>query len=146
MSDIAPFIAVLESAQKKESKITEDVQQAAEGIDIDALKAAYEKVAEQGEFESVDAAEKDVLNKAFEFAAKAVMLLKTSPGLLEKKDLYIYFKVSKGEAMEKPGMMDFQKKQLFGAWEKVKDYNPSKANQLYIAHVNNLIAKYGTRE
>jgi hypothetical protein len=108
MSDIAPFIAVLESAQKKESKITEDVQQAAEGIDIDALKAAYEKVAEQGEFESVDAAEKDVLNKAFEFAAKAVMLLKTSPGLLEKKDLYIYFKVSKGEAMEKPGMMDFQ--------------------------------------
>jgi hypothetical protein len=108
MSDIAPFIAVLESAQKKESKITEDVQQAAEGIDIDALKAAYEKVAEQGEFESVDAAEKDVLNKAFEFAAKAVMLLKTSPGLLEKKDLYIYFKVSKGEVMEKPGMMDFQ--------------------------------------
>jgi hypothetical protein len=109
MSDIAPFIAVLESAQKKESKITEDVQQAAEGIDIDALKAAYEKVAEQGEFESVDdAAEKEVLNKAFEFAAKAVMLLKTSPGLLEKKDLYIYFKVSKGEAMEKPGMMDFQ--------------------------------------
>ncbi|KAJ6012048.1 hypothetical protein N7499_012983 [Penicillium canescens] len=146
MSDIAPFIAVLESAQKKESKITEDVQQAAEGIDIDALKAAYEKVAEQGEFESVDAAEKDVLNKAFEFAAKAVMLLKTSPGLLEKKDLYIYFKVSKGEVMEKPGMMDFQKKQLYGAWEKVKDYNPSKANQLYIAHVNNLIAKYGTRE
>jgi hypothetical protein len=41
---------------------------------------------------------------------------------------------------------NLQKKQLFGAWEKVKDYNPSKANQLYIAHVNTLIAKYGTRE
>jgi hypothetical protein len=36
------------------------------------------------------------------------MLLKTAPGLLEKKDLYIYFKVSKGEAMEKPGMFDIQ--------------------------------------
>jgi acyl-CoA-binding protein len=41
---------------------------------------------------------------------------------------------------------NLQKKQLFGAWEKVKDYNPSKANQLYIAHVNTLIAKYGTSE
>ncbi|KAJ5753646.1 uncharacterized protein N7511_007799 [Penicillium nucicola] len=146
MSEIAPFIAVLESAQKKESNTTPEVQQAAEGIDIEAFKAAYEKVAEQGEFESVEGADKDVLNKAFEFAAKAVMLLKTSPGLLEKKDLYIYYKVSKAEVMEKPGMFDIQKKQLFGAWEKVKDYNPSKANQLYIAHVNTLIAKYGTRE
>ena len=36
------------------------------------------------------------------------MMLKTSPGLLEKKDLYIYFKVGKGDVMEKPGMFDIQ--------------------------------------
>lgn len=106
--DIAPFIAVLEAAQKKE-KYTPEVQAAAEGIDIDVLKAAHEKVSEQGKFEKLDdAAEAEALQKGFEFAAKAVMLLQKQPGLLEKKDLYIYFKVSKGEAMEKPGMFDIQ--------------------------------------
>lgn len=39
-----------------------------------------------------------------------------------------------------------QKKQLYGAWEKVKDYSPAKAHQLYIGHVNTFIAKYGTRD
>lgn len=39
-----------------------------------------------------------------------------------------------------------QKKQLYGAWEKVKDYSPAKAHQLYIGHVNTLISKYGTRD
>ncbi|KAK4908911.1 hypothetical protein LTR66_017527 [Elasticomyces elasticus] len=72
------------------------------------------------------------------------MMLQKPPGLLEKKDLYIYFKVSKGEVMEKPGMFDIQKKQLFGAWESVKDYSVAKANQRYIEHVNTLITKYGT--
>lgn len=108
MADIAPFIAVLEAAQKKE-KFTPEVQAAAEGIDIEVLKAAYEKVFEQGEFEKLDdATEAATLSKTFEFAAKAVHMLKKAPGLLEKKDLYIYFKVSKGEAMEKPGMFDIQ--------------------------------------
>ncbi|KGO76985.1 FERM/acyl-CoA-binding protein, 3-helical bundle [Penicillium italicum] len=146
MSDITPFITVLEAAQKKE-KFTPEVQEAATGIDIAAFKEVFEKVAEQGEFEKLDdATEAEALRKAFEFAAKAVMMLKTSPGLLEKKDLYIYFKVGKGEVMEKPGMFDIQKKQLYGAWEKVKDYSPAKAHQLYISHVNTLIAKYGTRD
>jgi diazepam-binding inhibitor (GABA receptor modulating acyl-CoA-binding protein) len=108
MSDITPFITALEAAQKKE-KFTSEVQEAAAGIDIEALKAVYEKVSEQGEFEKLDdAAEAETLRKAFEFAAKAVMMLKTSPGLLEKKDLYIYFKVGKGDVMEKPGMFDIQ--------------------------------------
>ncbi|CDM27511.1 hypothetical protein DTO013E5_2759 [Penicillium roqueforti] len=146
MSDITPFITALEAAQKKE-KFTPEVQEAAAGIDIAALKEVYEKVADQGEFEKLDdAAEAETLRKAFEFAAKAVMMLKTSPGLLEKKDLYIYFKVGKGDVMEKPGMFDIQKKQLYGAWEKVKDYSPAKAHQLYISHVNTLISKYGTRD
>lgn len=39
-----------------------------------------------------------------------------------------------------------QKKQLYGAWEKVKDYSPAKAHQLYISHVNNFISKYGVRD
>jgi diazepam-binding inhibitor (GABA receptor modulating acyl-CoA-binding protein) len=108
MADIAPFIAVLEAAQKKE-KYTPEVQAAAEGIDIEVLKAAYEKVFEQGEFEKLgDATEAETLSKGFEFAAKAVHMLQKAPGLLEKKDLYIYFKVSKGEVMEKPGMFDIQ--------------------------------------
>ncbi|EKV09681.1 Acyl CoA binding protein family [Penicillium digitatum] len=146
MSDITPFLTVLETAQKKE-KFTPEVQDAATGIDIAALKEIIEKVAEQGEFEKLDdAAEAETLRKAFEFAAKAVMMLKTAPGLLEKKDLYIYFKVGKGEVMEKPGMFDIQKKQLYGAWEKVKDYSPSKAHQLYIGYVSTFIAKYGTRD
>lgn len=108
MSDITPFITVLEAAQKKE-KFTPEVQAAAEGINVEVLKAAFAKVAEQGEFEKLDdAAEAEALSKGFEFAAKAVMMLQKQPGLLEKKDLYIYFKVSKGEAMEKPGMFDIQ--------------------------------------
>ena len=108
MSDITPFITVLEAAQKKE-KFTPEVQAAAEGIDIEVLKAAFAKVADQGEFEKLDdAAEAAALQKGFEFAAKAVMMLQKQPGLLEKKDLYIYFKVSKGEVMEKPGMFDIQ--------------------------------------
>jgi len=108
MADITPFITVLEAAQKKE-KFTAEVQAAAEGIDIAVLKAAFEKVSEQGEFEKLDdAAEAEALSKGFEFAAKAVMMLQKPPGLLEKKDLYIYFKVSKGEVMEKPGMFDLQ--------------------------------------
>ncbi|KAK9853954.1 hypothetical protein MYU51_004555 [Penicillium brevicompactum] len=144
MADITPFITVLEAAQKKE-KFTEEVQTAAEGIDVEVLKAAFAKVSEQGEFEKLDdAAEAETLQKAFEFAAKAVMMLQKPPGLLEKKDLYIYFKVSKGEAMEQPGRFELQKKQLFGAWESVKDYSVAKANQRYIEHVNNLIVKYGT--
>jgi hypothetical protein len=32
-----------------------------------------------------DATEAETLRKAFEFAAKAVMMLKSSPGLMEKK-------------------------------------------------------------
>ncbi|CAG8120814.1 unnamed protein product [Penicillium salamii] len=144
MSDITPFITVLEAAQKKE-KFTPEVQAAAEGINVEVLKAAFAKVAEQGEFEKLDdAAEAETLYKGFEFAAKAVMMLQKQPGLLEKKDLYIYFKVSKGEAMEQPGLFDLQKKQLFGAWEKVKDYSVAKANQRYIEHVTSLIVKYGT--
>lgn len=108
MSDITPFITVLEAAQKKE-KFTPEVQEAAAGIDTAALKDIFEKVAEQGEFEKLDdATEAETLRKAFEFAAKAVMMLKTSPGLMEKKDLYIYFKVGKGDVMEKPGMFDIQ--------------------------------------
>jgi hypothetical protein len=108
MADIAPFIAVLEAAQKKE-KFTPEVQKAAEGIDIEALKTAYEQVYEQGEFEKLDdAALASTLAQGFEFAAKAVHMLKKAPGLLEKKDLYIFFKVSKGETMEKPGMFDIQ--------------------------------------
>ncbi|KXG54168.1 Acyl-CoA-binding protein, ACBP [Penicillium griseofulvum] len=146
MSDITPFITVLEAAQKKE-KFTPEVQEAAAGIDVAALKDIFAKVAEQGEFEKLDdATEAETLRKAFEFAAKAVMMLKTSPGLLEKKDLYIYFKVGKGDVMEKPGMFDIQKKQLYGAWEKVKDYSPAKAHQLYIDCVNTFITKYGTRD
>ncbi|KAJ5171309.1 Acyl-CoA-binding protein ACBP [Penicillium coprophilum] len=142
MADITPFITVLESAQKKE-KFTPEVQEAAAGIDIAALKDIFAKVAEQGEFEKLDdATEAETLRKAFEFAAKAVMMLKTSP----KKDLYIYFKVGKGDVMEKPGMFDIQKKQLYGAWEKVKDYSPAKAHQLYIDCVNTFITKYGTRD
>ncbi|CAI7597430.1 unnamed protein product [Penicillium bialowiezense] len=144
MADITPFITVLEAAQKKE-KFTPEVQAAAEGINIEVLKSAFANVSEQGEFEKLDdAAEAEALQKGFEFAAKAVMMLQKQPGLLEKKDLYIYFKVSKGEVMEKPGMLDLQKKQLFSAWSAVKDYSVAKANQRYIEHVNTLITKYGT--
>lgn len=108
MADITPFITVLEAAQKKE-KFTPEVQAAAEGINIEVLKSAFANVSEQGEFEKLDdAAEAEALQKGFEFAAKAVMMLQKQPGLLEKKDLYIYFKVSKGEVMEKPGMLDLQ--------------------------------------
>ncbi|KAJ5353127.1 hypothetical protein N7452_002101 [Penicillium brevicompactum] len=140
MADITPFITVLEAAQKKE-KFTAEVQTAAEGIDVEVLKAAFAKVSEQGEFEKLDdAAEAETLQKAFEFAAKAVMMLQKpprSPG--EEGPVHLL----QGQQGRSYGAAR-QKKQLFGAWESVKDYSVAKANQRYIEHVNNLIVKYGT--
>ncbi len=106
MSDISGFITALEAAQKKE-KFTAEVQDAAAGIDIAALKAAVEAALAMGETETIDdEAQKTALQKGFEFAAKVVMMLKTAPGPFEKKDLYVNFKVAKGEVLEKPGMFD----------------------------------------
>lgn len=106
MSDISGFITALEAAQKKE-KFTAEVQDAAAGIDIAALKAAVEAGLAMGETETIDdEAQKTALQKGFEFAAKVVMMLKTAPGPFEKKDLYVNFKVAKGEVLEKPGMFD----------------------------------------
>ena len=106
MSDISGFITALEAAQKKE-KFTAEVQDAAAGIDIAALKAAVEAGLAMGETETIDdEAQKTALQKGFEFATKVVMMLKTAPGPFEKKDLYVNFKVAKGEVLEKPGMFD----------------------------------------
>lgn len=106
MSDISGFIAALEAAQNK-TKFTKEVQEAAAGIDIAALKAAYEAGIVMGETDTIaDEAQKTALAQGFEFATKVVMMLKTAPGPFEKKDLYINFKVAKGEVLEKPGMFD----------------------------------------
>ncbi|GLI81297.1 hypothetical protein PoHVEF18_009673 [Penicillium ochrochloron] len=146
MSDISGFIAALEAAQNK-TKFTKEVQEAAAGIDIAALKAAYEAGIDMGETDTIaDEAQKTALAQGFEFATKVVMMLKTAPGPFEKKDLYVNFKVAKGEVLEKPGMFDMVKKQLYGAWEGVKHYSPEKAQALYIKHVNEFIGKYGTRD
>ncbi|KAF3394184.1 hypothetical protein F1880_004870 [Penicillium rolfsii] len=146
MSDISGFIAALEAAQSK-TKFTTEVQDAAAGIDVAALKAAFETAIAMGETETIsDAAQKTALKQGFEFATKVVMMLKTAPGPFEKKDLYVNFKVAKGETVEKPGMFDMVKKQLYGAWEAVKHYSPEKAQALYINHVNDFIGKYGIRD
>ncbi|KAJ5484008.1 hypothetical protein N7539_005804 [Penicillium diatomitis] len=146
MSDISGFISALEAAQSKQ-KFTPEVQTAAEGIDVAALKAAVDAALAMGETETLsDAAQKTALEKGFEFATKVVMMLKTAPGPFEKKDLYVNFKIAKGETLEKPGMFDMVKKQLYSAWEAVKHYSPQKAQALYIKHVNDFIAKYGTRD
>lgn len=106
MSDISGFIAALEAAQSK-AKFTAEVQEAAAGIDVAALKAAYEAAIAMGETETIaDEAQKAALQQGFEFATKVVMMLKTAPGPFEKKDLYVNFKVAKGEVLEKPGMFD----------------------------------------
>lgn len=106
MSDISGFISALEAAQSK-SKFTPEVQSAAEGIDVAALKAAYEAALAMGETETLsDGAQKTALEQGFEFATKVVMMLQTAPGPFEKKDLYVNFKIAKGEVLEKPGMFD----------------------------------------
>ncbi|KAJ5176005.1 uncharacterized protein N7482_001882 [Penicillium canariense] len=146
MSDITNFITALEAAQKKE-KFTAEVQEAAAGIDVAALKAAVAASLTMDETDTIsDEAQKTALQKGFEFATKVVMMLKTAPGPFEKKDLYVNFKIAKGEVLEKPGMFDMVKKQLYGAWEKVKHFSPEKAQALYIEHVNEFIGKYGIRD
>lgn len=113
MADISNFISVLETAQKKE-KFTPEVQEAANGIDVETLKAAVAAALAGGETdEAADPAHAAALKAGFEFAVKAVMMLKTAPGPFEKKDLYVYFKVARGEVVEKPGMFDMVVRTLF---------------------------------
>ncbi|KAJ5895193.1 hypothetical protein N7495_006884 [Penicillium taxi] len=146
MSNVSEFIAALEVAQKKE-KFTPEVQEAAAGIDVAALVAAVEAALAMGETEKITSeAQAKALKAGFEFATKLVMMLKTAPGPFEKKDLYVHFKVAKGEVLQKPGMFDMVKKQLFGEWEKIKHYSPQKSEALYIEHVNNFIKQYQLRD
>ncbi|KAJ6172352.1 hypothetical protein N7470_001419 [Penicillium chermesinum] len=140
MADIPNFISTLEIAQKKE-KFTPEVQEAAAGIDVETLKAAVAAALAAGETDEIsDPAQAAALKAGFEFAVKAC------PGPFEKKDLYVYFKVARGEVVEKPGMFDMVKKQLFGEWEKVKHFSKPKAEALYIQFVDTYIGKYGTRD
>ena len=119
MSDISNFITALEAAQKKE-KFTPEVQEAAAGIDVAALKAAVEAALAMGETDTIsDPAQSAALKAGFEFATKVVMMLKTAPGPFEKKDLYVHFKVAKGEVLEKPGMFDMVVSHLFFYLESV---------------------------
>lgn len=105
-ADISNFISVLGVAQKKE-KFTPEVQEAANGIDIEALKTAVAAALAGGETDEItDSSQAAALKAGFEFAAKAVMMLKSAPGPYEKKDLYVYFKVARGEVLEKPGLWE----------------------------------------
>ena len=106
MSDISDFIAALKAAQNKE-KFTTDVQEAAAGIDIAALEAAFQAAITMGETDSIsDPAQSAALQAGFEFSAKLVMMLQTAPGPFEKKDLYVHYKVGRSEVVPKPGMFD----------------------------------------
>ncbi|KAJ5666857.1 hypothetical protein N7462_011266 [Penicillium macrosclerotiorum] len=146
MSDVTPFITALGAAQNKE-RFTSDVQDAAQGIDANVLKAAIEAALAMNETDTIaDEAQSAALKAGFEFATKLVMMLKTAPGPFEKKDLYVNFKIAKGEILEKPGMFDMVKKQLYNEWEKVKHYSAQKCQALYIQHVNTFIEKYSLRE
>ncbi|KAJ5731834.1 hypothetical protein N7493_003315 [Penicillium malachiteum] len=146
MSDISNFVTALEAAQKKE-KYTAEVQTAAEGIDVATLVAAVAAADAMADTATVgDEAQAAALKAGFEFAVKVVMMLTSAPGPFEKKDLYVHFKVAKQEILEKPGMFDMVKKQLFGEWEKIKHFTPQKSQAIYIQHVNTLIGKYGTRD
>lgn len=107
MSDISDFIAALEAAQG--GKFTQEVQDAAKGIDVATLKTAVAEALEASETDKIadDSNPKAVaLRAGFEFAAKVVMMLKTAPGPFEKKDLYVHFKVARGDDVPKPGMFD----------------------------------------
>ncbi|KAJ5273200.1 hypothetical protein N7478_008325 [Penicillium angulare] len=146
MSDISGFITVLEAAQAK-AKFTPEVQEAAQGIDIEALKAGFAAAIAMGETDNIsDEAQSAALKAGFEFAVKAVLMLKTAPGPFEMLDLYANFKVARGETVEKPGMFDMKKKSMFNAWEKIKHISTPKAQAQYIKHVNEYIGKYDTRD
>ncbi|KAJ5172696.1 hypothetical protein N7492_005289 [Penicillium capsulatum] len=147
MADISDFITALEAAQA--GKFTQEVQDAAKGIDVAALKTAVAEALAADETEKIadDIDPKAVtLRAGFEFAAKVVMMLKAAPGPFEKKDLYVHFKIARQEEVPTPGMFDMVKKQLYGEWLKVKHYSSHKSQALYIQHVNTFIGKYGTRD
>ncbi|KAJ5087607.1 hypothetical protein N7456_011223 [Penicillium angulare] len=146
MSDISGFVAVLEAAQSK-AKFTPEVQEAAQGIDVAALQAAFQAAIAMGETDTIsDASQSAALKAAFEFATKAVLMLKSAPGPFEKLDLYANFKVARGETVEKPGLFDMAKKQMFNSWDKIKHISVQKAQAQYIEHFNKLIGSYGTRD
>lgn len=107
MSDISDFITALEAAQA--GKFTQEVQDAAKGIDVATLKTAVAEALAAAETEKIadDSDPKAVALKAgFEFAVKVVMMLKSAPGPYEKKDLYVHFKIARQEQVPTPGMFD----------------------------------------
>lgn len=100
------FIEVLEIAQRKE-KFTPEVQSLAEGIDAATLATAVQITLAAKDTEAIDNASfTEALKAGFEFAVKAVLMLKSAPGNTEKTNLYVNFKIARGDKLEKPGMFD----------------------------------------
>lgn len=101
------FIEVLEIAQRKE-KFTPEVQAAAEGIDVATLNTAIQVALAVSDTEAVDNADLAAALKAgFEFAIKAVLMLKSAPSNDEKTQLYVNFKIGNAEEVKEPGTFDF---------------------------------------
>jgi len=84
----------------------------------------------------------------FQKAADAVKNLKTTPSDAELLELYALFKqASVGDVnTDRPGLLDLKGKAKWDAWNAIKGtLNQDQARAAYIAKVDQLKAKYGTK-
>lgn len=99
---IADFLNALEAAQQ-DGYTHKETKEAANGIDIETLKLAFDKVSEQDEKAELDVeSELEALKKGFDFAVELVKTLKKQPGMTDKGVLYGYYKCERGEDVAQP--------------------------------------------
>ncbi|CAJ0929046.1 unnamed protein product, partial [Mesorhabditis belari] len=83
----------------------------------------------------------------FEEAAEKVKHLKGSPSNDELLETYaLYKQATTGDnTTSKPGMLDPKGKAKWDAWTSKKGTSSDDAKTKYVAHVNALVSKYGSK-
>ncbi|XP_028408680.1 acyl-CoA-binding protein-like [Dendronephthya gigantea] len=86
-------------------------------------------------------------SEAFQKAASEAKTLVQKPTDQEMLDMYANYKqVTVGDCnTERPGFLDFTGKAKWDAWNALKGTNPDDAEKTYIAKVEELKGKYGTK-